>query len=121
MAKEEDGRVRGTCHGSLESTPTPQQIIEQLAKDKTIETIVDNISKGSFPYTEDLVQDLYIELLSKPEDKIIQMYEKKQLNYFITTMVRNNLYSKNSRYYYNYMRWEQNRSEFTNNKEEDDK
>lgn len=102
--------------GNLIPTPmkTQTQIIEEIAKNKIVETIIDNVSKGTFPDTDDLSQDIYVELLSKPEEKIQQLYENNQLNYFIATMVKNNLFSVNSRYYYNYQKWNNNRTTFNN-------
>ena len=89
-------------------------IVTELASKRMVEEIISNISKGTFPDTDDLAQDIYVALLNKPEEKLQQLYTNKQMNYFVTVMVRNNLMSMNSPYYYNYMRYHQNRSEFIN-------
>lgn len=77
------------------------EIIDELAKGHVVEDIIANISKGSDDDTlKDLAQMIYVWLLESDDDKIESMYEKKQLNYYITRMAINNLHSKNSRYYY---------------------
>ena len=68
------------------------EIVEELARNRTVEEIVDNISKKTFPYTDELA-----------------------LNYFIVRMVRNNLFSRNSPYYQTYIRWDERKSELTDN------
>ena len=77
------------------------EIIEQLAKDKIVEGIVDNINNKD-PDLEDLKQDIYVELLLKDDRLIEQLHEDNKLRYFITKMVTNNIKSKTSPYYYQY-------------------
>lgn len=78
-----------------------KDIIDELAKGHVVEDIIANISKGSDDDTlKDLAQMIYVWLLESDDDKIESMYERKQLNYYITRMAINNLHSKNSRYYY---------------------
>lgn len=110
----------GNIQERREDKMTKADIIAELAKNKVVETIISNIGKGTFKDTEDLTNDIYLELLEKPEDTIKGMYEKNQLNFFITRMVKNNLYSVNSRYYYNYGRWNNNRSTFKTEEDKDD-
>ena len=90
---------------------TKEEIIKWVADNRMIETIISNVGKGTYPHTDDLAQDLYLELLEKPEEKLLPLYEKNQMNFYITRMVMNNLLSHNSRYYYNYIRWDERRSE----------
>lgn len=94
---------------------TKIEIVNEIANNRMIEQIISNISKGNFEDTDDLAQDLYLELLEKDDEKVVAIYNKKQMNFFLTRIVMNNLYSQNSRYYYNYARWRKNRSEFTYN------
>ena len=91
---------------------TITEIVKDLAEHKEIEKIINNIGKGSFENVDDLAQDLYVELLDTPhkQEKYIQMYEQGAIRYLLVCMVRNNLFSKNSRYYYNYKRWIDNKS-----------
>lgn len=89
------------------------EIIEELARNKVVEEIVSNISKRSFPYTDELAQDIYLSLLEKSPDLIEGLYNKGEIKYFIVKMVRNNLFSRNSPYYTKYMRWNERKSELT--------
>lgn len=76
------------------------EIIEQLAKEKTIEEIIGNITQRSDDTLNDLAQMLYEDLLLKDEEKIKKLYTDKQLKFFITRMVLNSINSKTSRFYY---------------------
>ena len=67
------------------------EIIEELAKNKIVEEIISNISKGSFSAADELSQDIYLNLLEKSPDLIEKLYEKGELKYFIVRMVHNNL------------------------------
>lgn len=89
------------------------EIIEELARNKVVEEIVSNISKKSFPYTDELCQDIYLSILEKSPDLIEGLYDKGELKYFIVKMARNNLLSRNSPYYQKYMRWYERKSELT--------
>lgn len=89
------------------------EIIEELARNKVVEEIVSNISKKSFKDIEELSQDIYLDLLTKSPELIIGLYERNELKFFITKMVRNNLFSKNSPFYMKYGRWNERRSEIT--------
>lgn len=80
---------------------TSKDIIEKIAKEKLVEEICNNIAKDD-DFVQDLCQDIYIELLAKPPEKIEELYKKKQLKYFIIRMVSNNFNSKTSRFYYKY-------------------
>lgn len=92
---------------------TKNEILSELAKEKFIENTLKNISKGSFKNIDDLSQDLYLKLLEKDEDKIVDLYEKKQLNYFIVKMITTNLFSPRSDYAYDYKKWDDKRTDLS--------
>lgn len=78
-------------------------IIEQLAKEKKVEELVRNIVKGDkAPEIQDLIQYIYEELLTYDPQKIVNLYDKNQLIYFIVRMITNNYNSTSSRFYYTY-------------------
>ena len=79
---------------------TKNEIIGRLAKEKVVEQICSNIAKSSDDLLNDLSQEIYLDLLQKDEDKIINLYESNQIRFFITRIVINNLHSKNSPYWY---------------------
>ena len=87
-------------------------IIETMAKERMIEVIIENVAKTRIeddPNLADLAQDLYLDLLQKPTEKIQQLSETGQIRWFVTRMVVNNLKSKNSRYYYTYIKDKNNK------------
>ena len=87
-------------------------IIEELAREKTIEQIARNVG-GNDDDLKDLCQDLYIDLLAKDDELIEKLYQNKQLKFFITKMVLNNLHSTNSPFYMQYRRNNNNKVELT--------
>lgn len=77
-------------------------IIEELAKNKTVEEIITNVGGEDYPDADDLAQDLYLDLMMKDEELIQHLYEEKTLKFFISRMVVNNIRSKNSPFFYRY-------------------
>ena len=92
---------------------TKNEIIGRLAKERIVETIVSNIAKSSDDLLNDLVQEIYLDLLTKDEDKIVKLYETNQIRYFITRIVINNLHSKNSPYWCKIKSFTHNMNEIT--------
>ena len=90
---------------------TKKEVIDIIAKNRLVEGIISNIGGNADDLLHDLSQDIYIDLLAKDEDKIVNLYENNQIKFFVTRMVINNIHSKNSPYWCKYKR-------FTNNMEE---
>lgn len=75
-------------------------MVNIIAKERLVETAIANIAKTNSDDTlKDLSQNIYIDLLLKDEEKIVNLYETNQLRFFIVRMITNNLFSKNSPYY----------------------
>lgn len=80
-----------------------KEIINQLAKDRIIETIITNVAKKQYDQTDqDLAQDLYQSLLEKDPEFVETLFNNDELQFFITRMVIRNVQSKTSPYYYTY-------------------
>ena len=92
---------------------TKNEIIGRLAKERIVETIVSNIAKSADDLLNDLVQEIYLDLLEKDEDKIVKLYESNQIRFFITRIVINNLHSKNSPYWCKIKSFTHNMNEIT--------
>lgn len=84
---------------------TNAQIINDVANSKIVEEIIDGITYSKFENHEnlkDLAQDIYLQLLQMDNTKINELYFKKQLRFWITRIITNNIHSKTSPYYYQY-------------------
>lgn len=84
---------------------TNAQIINDIADCGLVEEIINGVSYSKFENTEnlkDLTQDIYLQLLQMRTDKLNDLYFKKQLRYWITRIITNNIHSKTSPYYYQY-------------------
>ena len=83
---------------------TVEEVVERVAKEGWVEECIKTVSGGVWRSEySDLAQDILIELLDQP--KIVDLYKKDQLRYFIMRIVRNNLASSTSRFYYRYRRF----------------
>ena len=51
---------------------------------------------------DDFYQDLYIIMVDKDIDKMTKIYESNEMEQYLYVIIRNNLMSVNSRYYYTY-------------------
>lgn len=87
------------------------KIIEELAREHTVEDIVRNIGGKKDEDLKDLVQDIYLDLLRKDAALLNSLKEKGELKFFITKMAKNNICSKNSPFYKNYKRHNELRDE----------
>ena len=89
-------------------------IIDELAKNNTIEEIINNIAQNPSEDTlKDLSQMLYEDLLLKDADKIVRMSDEEQVQVILTRMVLNSVKSKTSRYYYLFKKYNNNVQELT--------
>lgn len=82
-------------------------IVELIANQHLVEDIISNVVKDSNKECyKDLANDIYLELLEKPENILLCIYERNQIQYYLTRIVLNNVNSKTSRFYYKYCRWD---------------
>ena len=83
------------------------EVIDIIAKEHLVERIVNKLlssSKNPFDCPEDLIQDIYLLLLQKNDDLIVNLYNKEEIGFYLLKVVRNQLLSKNSKYYYTYIK-----------------
>lgn len=88
-------------------------MVNILAREHMVETIVTNVAKSNDDLLQDLVQEIYLSLLEKEEDRIVELYKTNNIRYFITRMVTNNIHSKNSPWYCKIKSFSQNANEIT--------
>ena len=96
---------------------TKYEIIDELSKNATVEKIVYKLlssSKNRFDFPDDLVQDIYVLLLEKDEDLIVNLYDKGELGFYLLKIAKNQLLSKNSPYYTKYIKFLANSDELEN-------
>ena len=72
-------------------------IIETLAKERRVEAMVENIAHQSLTADlKDLCQMVYLVLLEYDEDKILDLWENGQINFFLARIIINQYRSSNS-------------------------
>lgn len=79
-----------------------QTVVKIIGEQRMVEEIISSIAGNNDSDLQDLAQDIYFSILAKDEDKIVKMYETKQLRFYVTRMCLNNIISKTSPYYVNY-------------------
>ena len=81
-----------------------REVVEYIARSKLIQECILMVTGGVWRSEyDDLVQDVLVELLD--QTKIVDLYEKNQLRYYVMRIVRNNIQSNTSRFFYRYRRF----------------
>ena len=84
-------------------------IVDKLARNRVVEDLIKNMNINDYP--DDLAQEIYLILLEYDKEKIEEMYNKNQINFFISRIITNQAFSKNSPFYLNYKKWDLNKEE----------
>ena len=87
---------------------TKYEVINIIAKEHLVERIVTKLlssSKNPFDCPEDLIQDIYLLLLQKDDDLIVNLYNKDEIGFYLLKIARNQLLSANSPYYTKYIKF----------------
>lgn len=86
---------------------TKYDVVDIIAKEHLVERIVNKLlssSKNPFDCPEDLIQEIYLLLLQKDDDLIVNLYNKGEIGFYLLKVARNQLLSVNSKYYYTYIK-----------------
>ena len=83
---------------------TVREVVELVAKEGWVEECIRTVSGGVWRSEySDLTQDVLVELLD--QEKIVGLYQRGQLKFYIMRVVRNNIQSATSRFFYKYRRF----------------
>lgn len=63
-------------------------IIERVAKERRVETIIANVCKSNAPEMQDFAQMIYLALLEKDDEIIERLDARGNLDYYIAAMVK---------------------------------
>ena len=81
-----------------------REVVEEIARSKLIQECILIVTGGVWRSEyDDLVQDVLIELLN--QTKIVDLYKRGELKYYVVRVIRNNLQSCTSRFFYRYRRF----------------
>ena len=95
---------------------TKYDVLDVIAKEHLVERIVNKLlssSKNPFDCPEDLIQDIYLLLLQKDDDLIVNLYNKDEIGFYLLKIARNQLLSKNSPYYTKYIKFKAQSDDIT--------
>lgn len=77
-----------------------REVIEQLAKERRVEHLVQVICKVTSPILSDFAQMIYLALLEYDEHRIVDIYESGQINFFLVRIIKNQWLSTTSPFYH---------------------
>lgn len=77
---------------------TKYEIVETLARERRVETMVQNIAHADALDADlkDLAQMVYLVLLEYDDDKIADLWDNRQMDFFIARVILNQYRSKHS-------------------------
>lgn len=81
------------------------EVVETLAREKRVEGLVQVICKVTSPILGDLAQVIYLALLEYDDDKIVELYTKEQMNFFLVRIIKNQWLSRTSPFYHIYRKF----------------
>lgn len=111
MERQDIQPCKGCCHACVRqvteetdfifcSVRTKTEIVEAIANDRMVETMVSNIAHQPMSADlEDLSQMVYLILLEYDEKKLQDLWENDQMNFFIARIIVNQYNSVNSPFY----------------------
>ena len=80
------------------------KIIDELERNNVIRDICTNM-RVQLNDIDDLTQEVYLILLEYNRDKIIELYQKKQLKFFIIGILQRQYHSNTSPFYKKYKKY----------------
>lgn len=91
---------------------TVNDIVEEIYKTNLLTELCENIgvTKNNM---DDFLQEIYLILLEYDEEKLIEIYNKNQLKFFMVRIILNQHHSKNSPFYMKYKRYQLKANELT--------
>ena len=95
---------------------TKYDVVDIIEREHLVEKIVFKLlpsSKNPFDCPEDLIQDIYLLLLQKDDDLIVNLYNKDEIGFYLLKIARNQLLSKNSPYYTKYIKFKAQSDDIT--------
>lgn len=96
------------------------EIIGKLAGERMVEGLLQKHSQfANNPYIDDLAQDIYIILLDEEDSLIERLYEDGSIAFYVQRIIRNNLYSTTSEFWYRYQRFRKKSNTLTYNEQQD--
>ena len=78
------------------------EIINHIATSNTLHNLIVNIGGTNDEDLKDLEQDIYLDLYTKSDKVLNDLYNNGQLSFYLARMVCNNIHSSTSRYYTTY-------------------
>lgn len=91
--------------------------IREIAENKIVEKLLNKISPTAIA-KEDLVQDIYLSLLTNSEK--VESIPNDEIKYYITKIILNNIKSVNSPYYKLYVKYDLLKQELLNEIEDEE-
>ena len=90
------------------------EIVNEIAKGKMVEQMVQNIAHQSLSADlKDLCQMVYLILLEYDEEKIVDLWEHNQMQFFLARIIINQYRSSNSPFHTTYRKFQERSCDIT--------
>lgn len=87
---------------------TNNEMIEDLYKNQVIETMAHNLRVDS-EYFDDLVQEIYLIILSYDNQKLNEIWSKGQIKFWVSRVMMNTWNSRTSRFFKTYKKFDEHK------------
>lgn len=80
---------------------TKSDIVRLIAESGIVENLIASMKASrneDRDNLKDLSQDIYMDLLEKPEELLVQLWNSGEYKFYLTRMITNNIFSKTSPY-----------------------
>lgn len=79
---------------------TKREILEVMARGQMVERLIEGVSHQALDFDlYDLSQMIYEALLTQPEERIINLYNSNEMEFFILGIIKKQLFSSTSPYF----------------------
>ena len=95
---------------------TRQDVVDYLLETRLVNTCCEcqlAKKKSDMDLLDDLIQDVWLWVMTYDEDKLLNAYTNGHINALITRMIINNVFSVSSPYYRNYHKFSDRTTEIT--------
>lgn len=87
-------------------------LLEGLAKARRVETLCESVTHTSGPDVQDLVQLVYMALLSTPAARLAELEAKGEMDFYIVKIAKNQWFGSRSKFYHDVRGFRRRADEF---------
>lgn len=87
-------------------------IVEQVARERRVERIIENICRSDAPEMADFAQMIYLALLTKDDSVIERLWDSGKIDYYIVAMVQRQWNTGHSAFRDAFTKWQRKAGDY---------